>query len=259
VTFSDEKVIQFVNRHFTAAWESVAPVSLATFELGEGKKLTGAYGGNIALYACDSEGRVLDILPALQSPSVTLQWLEEVRKLNELTRGMSGADKRAAISHFHETRAIDPEAAPEVATRAPAKAVAPRFSDAPPAYDPATETLEKMVLKTGAVKYTVKKKPVLERKDTAALREMVGKSMAMPRVQPGISEAPRLEEERIVVVIAGGLRSYRQQIDARLAAEPLKNPDAYRSFVFETVLHEKLSGRSEIFVTDDPVSIALPD
>ena len=80
MTFSDRRIVKFVNEHFVPVWESAAPVTVATFDLGEGASVTGTVGGEIALYFCRPDGLAFDVLPALQSPRVTLEALKEALK-----------------------------------------------------------------------------------------------------------------------------------------------------------------------------------
>jgi len=72
VTFSDKRVIEVINQSFVPVWESVAPVAVAVFDLGDGKTVRGTMGGEIAIYFCRPDGKVFDILPALHSPAATL-------------------------------------------------------------------------------------------------------------------------------------------------------------------------------------------
>ena len=65
---------------FIPVWESVAPVRTVTFDLGEGRKLKGSVSGEIAIYFCDTDGKVFDILPALQSPAATLVAMKEAKR-----------------------------------------------------------------------------------------------------------------------------------------------------------------------------------
>lgn len=237
MTFSDESVARFVNKNFVAAWESVAPVSLATFDLGNGKKLTGAYGGNIALYLCDSKGRVLDVLPALQTPTVTLRWLKQSWELVWRMKEIESDSRESALASFHARRADQPDLKPERVT------------------DPLVRVLSKTgEASDGALK---------PRK--APLEEMAGKCMAVPKFKPP-QEGPRkmgkadpVEGGKILVVVAGGLTPYTRQIDRFLGEGPLRTPEQCKKHVFETVLGEKLEGRKDVFVTDEPTSIAIPD
>ena len=71
MTFSDKRVVDLVSERMIPVWESVAPVSVATFDFGDGRSVKGTMGGEIAIYFCRPDGKVFDILPALHSPHVT--------------------------------------------------------------------------------------------------------------------------------------------------------------------------------------------
>jgi len=77
VTFSDSRIVKLLQDEFIPVWESVSPVREVTFDLGEGRSVSGTVGGEIAIYFCTPEGYVFDILPALQSPVATKQAMEE--------------------------------------------------------------------------------------------------------------------------------------------------------------------------------------
>lgn len=79
MTFSDKRIVEFVTKHFVPVWESVAPVSTATFDLGDGRSLKGTVGGEIAIFFCFPDGRAFDVLPALQSPNVTFRAIQEAQ------------------------------------------------------------------------------------------------------------------------------------------------------------------------------------
>ena len=79
MTFSDSRISKFLQEHFIVQWEAVSPVRLVKFDLGEGRSFSGTVNGEIAIYFCDSTGRVFDILPALQSPAITLNRIKEAK------------------------------------------------------------------------------------------------------------------------------------------------------------------------------------
>jgi hypothetical protein len=123
-------------------------------------------------------------------------------------------------------------------------------------------------LKSG-VKYSLPKaaKQPEPKPEPEPLTRMVGKSMAVPRSEPlekmakksDDSSKPVAEGGRILVVVAGGLTKYQKQIDLFLAEGALRTPEECKKHVFETILGEKLEGRKDVFVTDEPTSIAIPD
>ncbi|WP_143157587.1 hypothetical protein [Rubritalea squalenifaciens] len=77
MTFSDSRIAKLLETEYVPVWESVSPVRIVTFDLGEGRSFTGTANGEIAIYFCTPQGKVFDILPALQSPAVTLAAMKE--------------------------------------------------------------------------------------------------------------------------------------------------------------------------------------
>ena len=82
--FANAKVIEAVERDYVAAWQSVAPVRVDDFDLGDGTMVRAAWGGNIALYFCTPEGEVLDVLPGLHDPTTVVRELERAKELAKL-------------------------------------------------------------------------------------------------------------------------------------------------------------------------------
>ncbi len=95
MTFSDARVVDLVKRNFVPVWESVAPVSVAVFDLGGGRSVRGTMGGEIALYFCRPDGKVFDVLPALHSPHATYWAIQEALAFYRKT----GATDEAIAKH----------------------------------------------------------------------------------------------------------------------------------------------------------------
>jgi len=98
VTFSDKRVVDLINASFIPAWESVAPVSVAVFDLGDGRSVRGTMGGEIALYFCRPDGKVFDILPALHSPHATYWAIKNALDFYAKT----GATDEAIVAHHRK-------------------------------------------------------------------------------------------------------------------------------------------------------------
>ena len=88
MTFSDAAVVDFVNRNFEAAWTSVAPINDIVVDIGNGRTVRGATNGEIALYVCRPDGKVIDVLPGLHTAQRTLDFLVEAESMLRLTAGV---------------------------------------------------------------------------------------------------------------------------------------------------------------------------
>lgn len=72
-----------------------------TFDLGEGRSVRGAVGGEIALYFCTPEGMVFDIFPALQSPAATRLAMENALAFY---RKHNGKLTQELVAEWHKAR-----------------------------------------------------------------------------------------------------------------------------------------------------------
>ena len=73
--FSDPRVSSFIRDNFVAAWEAVRPVPTVEIDFGNGRKLKRTVNGNIATYVCTPSGRVVDVIPGLNTPEAYLESL----------------------------------------------------------------------------------------------------------------------------------------------------------------------------------------
>lgn len=136
MTFSDKRIVDFVSEHFIPVWESVAPVTVAVFDLGDGRTIRGTQGGEIAIYFCRPDGKVFDILPALQSPRVTLQ---AIREAHEFYRTTGATDE--AVRLRHEQKRVEMELAEIGRPNPKADRSLARVRDRRSSKDPATRAL----------------------------------------------------------------------------------------------------------------------
>lgn len=93
---------------FVPVWESVADVKTVTFKLGEGRSFKGSISGEIAIYFCDVDGVVMDILPALQSPAATLSAMKEALVLHKQIQQSNKPKPQAnnSLLEFYNREAI---------------------------------------------------------------------------------------------------------------------------------------------------------
>ena len=103
MTFSEQKVVDLISENFVPVWESVAPVTVATYKLDEEREVKGTINGEIALYFCRPDGKVFDVLPALQSPAETLVAMQEALRLYKDSEGAQNWQK---IVEHHTNRKI---------------------------------------------------------------------------------------------------------------------------------------------------------
>jgi hypothetical protein len=145
VTFSDARVVGLLREKLIPVWESVAPVSVAVFDLGDGRTVRGTMGGEIAIYFCRPDGRVFDVLPALHSPHATYWAIKNALDFYEAT----GATDEAIRRH-HAAKALE-MSLKGLGRETPEIARSKRHVKLKDGADPGTKALGKMVYSKSGV------------------------------------------------------------------------------------------------------------
>ena len=100
--FSDDSVADYINRHFEPAWVSVRPVPLVTIDFGNDNTITRTLHGNVATYACNDAGHVLDVLPGIYAAE---EYLEQLRLLSGLHDSIQDAeDLETVLAEYHQAQ-----------------------------------------------------------------------------------------------------------------------------------------------------------
>jgi hypothetical protein len=99
-------------------------VPRAEIDFGDGRRLTRTLNGNVAVYFCDSAGRVLDIAPGLASPAEVLRRARLALRLHTDIAPLR--QKERALRDYHSAMR-DLETAPATAIRRAADEAARRF------------------------------------------------------------------------------------------------------------------------------------
>src|SRR5262249_8823392 len=84
---------------FVAAWENVRAVPTVEIDFGNGKKVKRTVNGNIATYICDPAGRVIDVIPGLNTPE---EYLQDLRYAFNLYRASMAAFDKTVIEYHQE-------------------------------------------------------------------------------------------------------------------------------------------------------------
>jgi hypothetical protein len=84
--YSDDAISSLMRDHFVLHWYSVREVPRVTIELGGGRVIKQTITGNSAHFLLDAEGRPLDVLPGLYSPTAFRDRLEHWVALHDRLR-----------------------------------------------------------------------------------------------------------------------------------------------------------------------------
>lgn len=104
--FSSADVVNQINSNFEPVWESVHPVPIVSIDFGNGRKITRTLNGNIATYLCTSEGKVLDVIPGLNTPTAFLERLSQFQLLHRYVLSQFGAAAAERLMNYHKQQAL---------------------------------------------------------------------------------------------------------------------------------------------------------
>jgi hypothetical protein len=106
--FSQDRVAEFVNRHFEPAWESLRPVPVVRIDFGNGTVVTRTLHGNILTSVCTPDGLLLDALPGVYTEDGYLKALDRLRLVAGAarTRPADQRDEWARAYHRREAQAL---------------------------------------------------------------------------------------------------------------------------------------------------------
>jgi hypothetical protein len=99
--YANAKISALLRDNFVLYWSSERPVPKVTIDFGDGRRLERTTTGNSAHYVLDESGRVLDVLPGLYSAPGFVAELTKSLELARRVRGMSDAERAAAIAAYH--------------------------------------------------------------------------------------------------------------------------------------------------------------
>ena len=213
--FSNDRVADYINNNFEAAWQSVRPVPTVTVDFGNGKTIRRTLRGNIATYVCDSQGRTLDVLPGIYEPKT---YLEQLKQLSLLSRWISTRRNTEAIAKNYHQQQHEALTAGKPHKRIIAREV-PRFS---------------IVAVEGGVRYTL---AAASEKDQLKSRRRGATKRAIPNLdspeelaewQPLFDDTQRNESTR------------RLQIHKHLAEKGFVSPAEMTKWLFREVLDADL-------------------
>jgi hypothetical protein len=103
--FSQDRVAEFVNRHFEPAWESTRPVPVVRIDFGNGNVVTRTLHGNILTSVCTPDGLLLDALPGIYTADAYLTALGRLRVVAGVARTRPAAERDEWARAYHRAEA----------------------------------------------------------------------------------------------------------------------------------------------------------
>jgi hypothetical protein len=82
--YSNSEVSKYLRENYVLHWKSVRPAPRVTIDFGDGRKIERTLTGNSIHYILDENGKIIDALPGLYSPTGFLKYLTTGFEINKL-------------------------------------------------------------------------------------------------------------------------------------------------------------------------------
>jgi hypothetical protein len=100
--YSNADISKFLSENYVLHWKSVRPAPRVTIDFGDGRKIERTLTGNSIHYILDENGKIIDALPGLYSPSGFLKYLKTGFEINKVVDRAVGYDKEAVALHYRK-------------------------------------------------------------------------------------------------------------------------------------------------------------
>ncbi|MGI9465566.1 MAG: hypothetical protein ACR2OA_00445 [Rubripirellula sp.] len=103
--YTNPQIADFLGQHFILHWQPVCDVPIATVDFGNGRKLQQPIIGNSVHLAVTGEGRVIDALPGLVTPTEFMNWAQSLLDLHTTCLSLPATDFQQHLQRWHQNRA----------------------------------------------------------------------------------------------------------------------------------------------------------
>ena len=105
VLYANPQIANTLRQQFILHWQPVRDVPIATIDFGDGRKLRQPIIGNSVHLVLTKEGRVIDALPGLVTPTEFARWTKSVSQLHSTLISLPKATCKQHVQLWHSDRA----------------------------------------------------------------------------------------------------------------------------------------------------------
>lgn len=103
--YTNPQISDLLSQQFILHWQPVREVPIATINFGDGRKLKQPISGNSTHLAVTDQGRVIDALPGLVTPSEFMRWAQSLLVLHKRYLALPMTDFQQHLQSWHQSRA----------------------------------------------------------------------------------------------------------------------------------------------------------
>jgi hypothetical protein len=102
VLYANREVSDYLRSNYILHWKSVRNAPRITIDFGDGRKIERTITGNSIHYVLDAEGRIIDGIPGLYTPSTFLGYVRRAHDANAETLGKSVKERQKGLLEFRQ-------------------------------------------------------------------------------------------------------------------------------------------------------------
>jgi len=102
ILYSNGEISRYLRQNYVLHWKSVRPAPRITIDFGDGRKIERTITGNSIHYVLDADGRVIDAIPGLYSPSAFLKYLTLANNANASIKALQPAQQDLALMKYRK-------------------------------------------------------------------------------------------------------------------------------------------------------------
>jgi hypothetical protein len=109
VLYPNAEVARVLREEFVLYWKSVRPVPRVTIDFGDGRVLQRTITGNSIHYVLDTDGHIIDALPALYGPKAFLAGLRSATQAAAASAKLDASQRGKFLRDYHDQRIAEME------------------------------------------------------------------------------------------------------------------------------------------------------
>lgn len=98
--YSNSEISKTLRENYVLHWKSVRPAPKVTIDFGDGRKIERTLTGNSIHYILSDDGKIIDALPGLYSPTEFLKYITNAKEINKKIENLNEAEKEKTLLRY---------------------------------------------------------------------------------------------------------------------------------------------------------------
>jgi hypothetical protein len=100
--YANAEVSKYLRENYVRHWKPVRPAPRITIDFGDGRKIERTITGNSIHYVLDDDGRIIEAIPGLYSPTAFMIYLTQAKQVNDAIDGKDARQQDLALMRYRK-------------------------------------------------------------------------------------------------------------------------------------------------------------